>query len=328
MSMYNELLRSGFPYDITLGQRRVTSNPMDIGFGKENIYVLCRNINLGIYIRVINWEDENLGTIGGTDLFQWPTGLLVDSEENLYVTDEAKHTVVIIDKEGNHLDTWGTHGVEKTQLNRPSGMAFDSNENILLSDTMNNRIQRFTKNGNHLQTIGEDVLNNPWGICVDSEDNIYAADWQNDRIVKFSPEGKQLQVIGSSGTEKGQLSRPSSVAVDIHGDIYVADWQNDRVQLFDRTGKYIQSFYGDATLSKSGLMYIMANPVTLRLRAMADFEKTQTLSVPMTVKVDRDLRLFITDFGNHRIQVYKKDAIELSEEQIAPLMRNPVLFTT
>ena len=37
-----DLLRSGFPYYMTLGQRRVTSNPMDIGFGKENVYVLTR----------------------------------------------------------------------------------------------------------------------------------------------------------------------------------------------------------------------------------------------------------------------------------------------
>jgi DNA-binding beta-propeller fold protein YncE len=343
MLQNKELLRSGFPYFMTLGQRRVTSTPMDIGFGKEKIYILVRNLNLGTYIRVINWEDDNLGTIGGPEgtrspspgnenikdaSFQWPAGLLVDDEENLYVTDEAKHSVVVMNKDGDHLDSWGEYGEGESQLNRPSGMSFDGEGNILLSDTMNNRLQRFTKDGKHLQTIGEDVLNNPWGVCVDEDDDIYVADWKNDRVVKFNPDGIKLQTIGSSGSGKGQFSRPSSVAVDIHGDIYVADWQNNRVQLFDNSGKYIQSFHGDATLSKSGLMYIMANPVTLRLREMADFEKTQRLDVPMMVKVDKELRLFITDTGNHRIQVYKKDAIELSEDQIAPPMRNPVLFTT
>ena len=343
MLQNKELLRSGFPYLITLGQRRVTSTPLDIGFGKEKIYVLVRNLNLGTYIRVINWEDDNLGTIGGPEgtrspspgneniseaSFQWPAGLLVDEDENLYVTDEAKHCVVVMDKDGIHLGTWGEYGTGETQLNRPSGMSFDREGNILLSDTMNNRVQRFTKEGNHLQTIGAGVLNNPWGLCVDSEDNIYVADWKNDRVVKFSADGKELQVIDSFGSDKGQFTRPSAVAVDLHGDIYVADWKNDRVQLFDKFGKYIQSFHGDATLSKSGLMYIMANPVTLRLREMADFEKTQRLDVPMMVKVDKEFRLFITDTGNHRIQVYKKDAIELAEDQIAPPMRNPVLFTT
>ena len=56
MALAHELLRSGFPYYMTLGQRRVTSNPVDIGFGKENVYVLTKG-GLGTEVRVINWED-------------------------------------------------------------------------------------------------------------------------------------------------------------------------------------------------------------------------------------------------------------------------------
>ena len=58
---------------MTLGQRRVTSNPVDIGFGKENVYILTRG-GLGTEVRVINWEDENLGVRGGADLFQKRSG--------------------------------------------------------------------------------------------------------------------------------------------------------------------------------------------------------------------------------------------------------------
>ena len=57
MAFPHELLRSGFPYQLTLGQRRVTTNPMDIGFGKKRIYVLTRS-GLGNGVRVIDWEDE------------------------------------------------------------------------------------------------------------------------------------------------------------------------------------------------------------------------------------------------------------------------------
>ena len=174
-----ELLRSGFPYYITLGQRRITSNPVDIGFGKEDIYILTRGV-LGTEVRVINWEDENLGVRGGADLFNWPAGLLVDQDENLYVSDEAKHRIVVMDKEGNHVSTWGQYGSSEGQLNRPSGMAFDAEGNILLSDTMNNRVQRFTTNGEHLQTIVFQGLSNPWGVAEDSEGFIYIADCSFD----------------------------------------------------------------------------------------------------------------------------------------------------
>ncbi|MEC8987483.1 MAG: NHL repeat-containing protein [Chloroflexota bacterium] len=327
-----ELLRSGFPYYMTLGQRRVTSNPVDIGFGKENVYVLTRG-GLGTEVRVINWEDENLGTLGGASLFQWPAALLVDGDENLYVTDEANHKVVVMDKDGELIGSWGEQGSGSGQLNRPSGMCFDLEGNIVLSDAMNSRIQRFTRDGKLLQVFGEagegeGQLNMPWGLTVDQFGDILVADWKNDRIQRFGSEGEFKSAIGSHGTDKGQFRRPSSVAVDGHGDIYISDWQNDRVQLFNKDERYIQSFHGNASLSRSGKQYVLSNLVTLRLRAEGDFEKTQRLNAPMTVKVDDQFRLFITDFGNHRIQIYQKDAVALSETEIAPKMRNPILFTT
>ena len=327
-----DLLRSGFPYYMTLGQRRVTSNPMDIGFGKENVYVLTRG-GLGNEVRVINWDDENLGTRGGASLFQWPVALLVDEDENLYVSDEANHKIVIMDKEGEHIRSFGEQGSEAGKMDRPSGMVFDSEGNIVVSDTVNNRIQRFTRGGELLQCFGESgsdegAFSMPWGVTVDQAGYIYVADWKNDRVQKFTADGDFVMSIGSRGSEKGEFLRPTSVAVDAHGDIYVSDWQNDRVQLFNKDGRYIQSFHGNASLSESGKQYILANKVTLRLREMGDFEKTQRLNAPMTVKVDDQFRLFITDFGNHRIQIYQKDAVELSEDDIAPRMRNPILFTT
>lgn len=326
------LLRSGFPYHMTMGMRRVTSNPVDIGFGKEGrVHILTRG-GLGTEVRVIDWDDENLGTRGGGN-FTWPASLLVDEDELLYISDEAKHSVTIMDKDGNVQSVWGEEGSEDGQFNRPSSMSFDSRGDILISDTMNHRIQRVTRAGEHLQTIGEfgdgpGQLNMPWGNAVDEEDNIYVADWRNDRIQKFSPDGQFLMAFGGAGDENGQFDRPSSVAVDGHGDIYVCDWGNDRVQLFNSEGSYVEQFNGDANLSKSGLTYVLANQATLRLREMADLEPTRRLRSPITVKVDDQFRLFICDFGSHRIQVYKKEAYELSEDQIAPPLRNPVLFTT
>ena len=326
------LLRSGFPYYLTMGQRRVTSNPVDIGFGEENVYVLTRG-GLGTEVRVINWEDDNLGT-RGTGAFTWPTALLVDEDENLYVSDEAKHSVTVMDKDGEILDSWGEHGSEPGQLNRPSSMQFDGDGNIVMSDTMNHRIQRFTRDGKHLQTIdngqgsGEGELNMPWGVALDEFGDIYVADWRNDRVQKLSPDGEFLMSIGSSGSEKGEFNRPASVTVDAHGDIYVADWLNDRVQMFNAEGRFVEQFIGDANLSISGRQYILANSVTLRLREMTDLEPTKRLSAPCCVRVDSDVRLFICDFGQHRIQVYKKEAYPLTEEDIAPPMRNPILFTT
>ena len=333
MATAHALLRSGFPYHATVGMRRVTTSPMDIGFGPEGrIYVLTRHAALGTGVRLTNWDDENLGIVGEGQ-FTGPTSLLVDEEERLYVSDEAKHTVTVLSRDGEVLSTWGEHGAGPGQLDRPASMAFDPEGHIVISDTMNHRVQRFTRDGEHLGGFGElgdgdGQLNMPWGIAIDQDGNVFITDWRNDRVQKFSSEGEFLFKFGRSGSGKGEFNRPSSVAVDAHGDIYVCDWGNDRVQLFSPQGRYVEQFIGDASMSRSGREYILANHQVLRLREMADLEPGRRLRAPISVKVDDEFRLFICDYGSHRIQVYKKEAYELSEDQIAPPPRNPVLLTT
>ena len=226
-----------------------------------------------------------------------------------------------MDKDGETLNTWGETGSEPGQFNRPSSMDFDTDGNIVVSDTLNHRIQRFTRDGKHLQTIdnghgaADGEMNMPWGVSVDELGNVYVADWRNDRVQKYSADGDFLLSIGSSGDQKGEFNRPAAVAVDAHGDIYVADWLNNRVQMFTQEGRFVEQ-------------YILANAVVLRLREMADLEPTRRLHSPCAVRVDSEFRLFICDFGQHRIQVYKKEAYELSESDVMPRPRNNILLTT
>ena len=95
------LLRAGFPYYATLGMRRVTTYCMDIAVGDEGrLFVLCRDDGQGGTIRRINWDDEDLGTIGGggrgDGQFLWPVQLLRDRQENLFVSDEGLHRITVM----------------------------------------------------------------------------------------------------------------------------------------------------------------------------------------------------------------------------------------
>ena len=331
------LLRAGFPYQMTLGMRRVTSNAVDIALGGGGvIYVLCRG-SLGTEIRRINFDDENLGTIGGAGTdegkFTWPASLIIDKHDNLYVSDEAGHNVSAFSKDGEFLGRWGEQGEAEGQLNRPSGIAFDAEENVYVADTLNHRVQKFTKSGQFLSAWGQHGdgpgdFNMPWGITIDELGDVYVADWRNDRIQKFSAGGEFIFKFGASGSGNGEFNRPSGIAVDRDGDIYVADWGNDRVQLFDSEGRYVEKFLGDSGLSVSARQYVLANTITLRLREMADLEATRRFRAPISVRVDDEGRMFVSDFGSHRIQIYKKEAYPLAENEIAPPMRNPILFTT
>ncbi len=336
------LLRAGFPYLTTLGMRRVTTFCMDLAIGDEGrLYVLCRNDLPNPFagsnnIRRMNWDGEDLGTIGSTGsgdgAFIWPACLVRDRAENLYVSDEGLHRISAFSGEGDFLGKWGTQGSGPGELNRPSGLAFDAEENLYVADTLNHRIQKFTKDGKFLdqwgrQGAGEGEFNMPWGLTVDADGDVYVADWRNDRVQKLSPDGAFITQFGRSGDGDGEFNRPSGVAVDADGDIYVADRGNNRVQLFDRGGRFVEKFLGDATLSKMGRDYIMANPKVLRLREMVSLEPTKRLRSPTSVRVDAEGRLYVVDFASHRIQVYKKEAYPLAEDEVMPAPPAPMLMT-
>lgn len=331
------LLRAGFPYLKTLGMRRVTSNPVDLALGQEGrIYVLSRS-ELATEIRRLSWDDENLGTIGGPGAddgkFRWPVCLVVDEDENLYVSDEALNRVSIFNKEGEFIKKWGEAGSGDGQFNRPAGMAFDPDGNLCVVDSMNHRIQRYTSDGKFLDGWGTQgsnpgQLSLPMGLAVDSDGDIYVADWGNHRVQKFSPNGALNLTIGSEGSDRGEFNRPTGVTVDLHGDIYVADWGNNRVQLFNPDGQYVEQFIGDATLSTMARTYVRANPRPLRLREMACLEPQKRFHGPVSVKVDTDCHLYVADCGPHRIQIYKKDVDVLTPNDIIARPSAPSLATT
>ena len=330
------LLRAGFPYVKTLGMRRVTNFPVDLAIGAdETLYVVCRSPRFAQISRVTQ-TDENLGAIGGFGAddgkFQLPAAIAIDREQKLWISDEALHRITVLTPDGEFVTKWGEYGQADGQLNRPSGIAFDSEENLYVVDTMNHRVQKFSQDGEFILSWGQfgngdAEFNMPWGIAVDESGDVYVVDWRNDRVQQFGADGKFLRRIGNSGQGNGQFCRPAGIAVDEHGDIYVADSGNNRVQQFNAEGHYVKRFIGNATLSRSGRKYMMANALSNRLRDMADLEPQERFRNPKSVKIDKQFRMYVADFGSYRIQVYQKDFVPLSPEQFAPPLRSPTLMS-
>ncbi len=335
------LLRAGFPYLKTVSMRRVIDWPVDVAVTSDmRVLALCKFEGAGGVAKIarVAWDDDaNLGDIGtmGSDEGQmmWPAQMLLDRNENIVVSDEALHRITFMTTEGDFIGMWGEHGSGDGQLDRPSGMAYDADENLYVVDTMNHRVQKFTKDGKFILKWGgfgdgPGQFNMPWGIDVDELGDVYVSDWRNDRVQKFTAEGDFLFETGTSGSGDGELSRPAGLCVDGDGDIYVADSENDRVVLFNPEGRYIEAFIGDATLSISGRAYLLANAKPLRLRDMANIEPQKRLRSPRAVRVDDQGRMFIPDYGSFRVQVYQKDAVPLSEEEVIEMPRSPTLQVT
>ena len=96
---------------------------------------------------------------------------------------------------------------------------------------------------------------------------------------------------------------------------------------FNHEGRYVQKFLGDATLSKASREYMLTNASPNRMRDMADLEPQKYLRRPKSVAVDQNGLMFIPDNGSYRVQVYRKEAIPLTPQELAAPRRSPSLQT-
>lgn len=323
-----------FRYSHTIGQLGYEGpgfyNPTDVAINKEGvIYVPNRSVveapkqHSGIRVVMTNLEEEYLGAFGGYGYgdgqFVRPTAVALDSQQNVYVSDEWLQRISIFDSRGHFLDKWGLRGSAQGQFDRPSGLVFDKEDNLYLVDSANHRVQVFSKDGRFLRQFGsfgaaEGQFNMPWGITIDHQGDIYVVDWRNDRVQKFSPNAGFLGTFGSSGDLVGQFNRPTGVAVDQDGDIYVTDWFNHRVQVFTPQFKYVTALKGDATMSKWGELRVRSNPGMMRMYGLInDMSPWQRFWFPVAVGVDEQNRIIVADSGRLRLQIYVKGEILLAD---------------
>ena len=263
-------------------------------------------------------DEEFVGEFGeygdGDGQFIWPVGIALDSQGNVYVTDEWLNRVSIFDKDGNFLSLWGFSGDRDGEFAGPAGIAIDQKDNLYIVDSRNHRVQKLTKDGKILNRWGklgdgDGEFNSPWGITMDSQGYVYVADHKNHRAQKFTSEGEFVANIGSYGIGRGQLNHPADVAVDPDGDLYVCDWANNRVQAFGPDGRFITSFIGDAQqLSKWAKMTVDANADVMKARRRVyTTEPEWRFALPTGVAFDpKKERLIVVDSQRYRLQIYNK----------------------
>ena len=250
----------------------------------------------------------------GDGQFIWPVGIALDSQGNVYVTDEWLNRVSIFDRDGNFLSLWGSFGDGNGEFAGPAGIAIDQKDNLYIVDSRNHRVQKLTKDGMFLAGWGklgdgDGEFDSPWGITIDGQGYVYVADHKNHRVQKFTPEGEFVAKFGSYGTGRGQLNRPADVAVDPDGDIYVCDWANHRVQAFGPDGRFITSFIGDAQqLTKWAQMTVDANADVMKARRRVyTTEPEWRFAFPTGVTFDpKKERLIVVESQRGRLQIYNK----------------------
>lgn len=126
--------------------------------------------------------------------------------------------------------------------------------------------------------VGPGQFKEPQDVAVDAQGNVYVSEFSGHRIQKFDPNGDPLLTIGNQGEGDGEFNQPSGLFIDAQGEIYVCDTFGKakdsigRIQEFDSRGKFIKTwnhnFFGPRSI------------------------------------VGSQGRLYVSDTGNHKIQVF------------------------
>ena len=128
----------------------------------------------------------------------------------------------------------------------------------------------------------------PECIAVDSAGNLYVSEFSGHRVQKFDPTGHALLAIGHKGDGDGEFNQPSGIYVAPDGSIYVCDTFGKaqdsigRIQKFDAQGKFLKAW-------------------------------SHNFFGPRSIAGDGQNRLYVSDTGNHKIQVFDRDGNFLTQ---------------
>jgi len=300
---------------------------------------IATNQSFGVSSHTYILEWGNYGNIDGGQFFQLE-GLSVDNEGNVYVTDSGNARIQKFTSDGQFLETWGVRGTDNGEFEYPTGIAtYESN--VYVVDREQHRIQVFDSTGKFLQSWGEFGSEQgeffyPHGIAISNDGVVYVADTKNHRIQQFTTDGEFLSSFGIFGPGDGRLRTPVDVALG-ENYIYVSDPANWKIEKYTYEGISVASFdynFGGSPVRPSGLVVdpdgniyftdsykhriVKIDPegTTLKIFGSVGSDKGKFIA-PKDIILDDKGYLFVTEYGNNRIQKFETPIVMKIEEALA-----------
>ena len=177
----------------------------------------------------------------------YPIGLTLHRNGNIYIADTLNHRIQIFSTAGKFVGEFG-----KEQLDYPHSIALN-NKWVFVSDHNLKVVFKFQITNNiFVCRSAKGELNIPRGITVNTNGEVLVADYNNNRIAVLNSELKLVREIG-----KGKLVHPRDVKIN-KNNIFVADNNKiNNIHIFTESGVIIRSFI---KLDKgTGYIYLCLN---------------------------------------------------------------------
>ena len=169
-----------------------------------------------------DWSFKEIGGVG------------VDNNDNVYVFNRGEHPMIVFDRDGNFLRSFG-----EGLFPRAHGVFMAPDDTIWLTDDGDHTVRQCTLQGKVLLTLGISgkpapyMSGEPFHRCTHTamspQGDIYVSDgYGNSRVHKYAPNGKLLLSWGGPGTDPGEFNIAHNITCDADGWVYVADRENHR----------------------------------------------------------------------------------------------------
>jgi peptidylglycine monooxygenase len=169
----------------------------------------------------------------------------VDSQDRVYAFQRSDPPIVIFDRSGAYLGSWGNGMIADAH-----GIYCSPDDRIVLTDRDAHQVLSFDTDGTLRQALGErhrpefqSPFNHPADVALAPNGDLYVADgYANSTVHWFAPDGTLRRTWGKPGSGPGEFTTPHAVRVHPDGRVLVADRENNRVQLFTAEGEYLDAW--------------------------------------------------------------------------------------
>ncbi|OBZ11302.1 SMP-30/gluconolactonase/LRE family protein [Bacillus sp. FJAT-26390] len=229
-------------------------------------HVVRKIVNDRVYTAAGNGKAGSKNGKFGEAQFNAPTGLAIDSKDNVYVADSLNHVIRIISPEGvtatfagnvNEKGGYKDGSAAEALFNEPMGLVFDEKGGLYVADSGNHLI-RYIHEGKVTTVAGKPTavdsltgymtggyangpssearFNRPRGLAY-AEGVLFVADSLNNRIRAVQADRKVVSIAGQSApgdkvgaVDAAQFNQPSSLLYAA-GKLYVSDTLNNSVKV-------------------------------------------------------------------------------------------------
>ncbi len=139
----------------------------------------------------------------------FPTGIGIDSDDNVWVTDRSTP---------------------------PRVLAFTSDGRFLRQIEIPPPDAEFLK---QFTLVAAPLARD---VAVGKDGRIYVVDNQLSRVVIVSEDGKEFKTVGAPGGAPGQFNSPGWIAISPKGEVHVTDGINRRISVFDPDGNFLRVY--------------------------------------------------------------------------------------